>query len=192
MEFISRIFTSSGIVARLWKMIGYDLQLHLRYRNSTQWNKETEIKYCSYTKMFLRYKGARKVSFTACHSGKLYLACTSPRVLSTSLKKNIDEQDWLQFFCNLNSPQKTTCRSGKLRTEFTSPITKSASPRLPDTTFFARWLPMNFTGSHTENESNFPWQNNLILQKMVSGVDKVVNFKDFSRPNKEIKYFSRT
>ena len=32
----------------------------------------------------------------------------------------------------------------------------------------------------------------LILQKIVSGIDKVVNFKDFSRPNKEIKYFSRT
>ena len=35
-------------------------------------------------------------------------------------------------------------------------------------------------------------QNNLILQKRVVGVDKTVNFKDFSRPNKEIKYFSRT
>ena len=32
----------------------------------------------------------------------------------------------------------------------------------------------------------------LVLQKIVSGIDKVVNFKDFSRPNKEIKYFSRT
>ena len=39
---------------RLCKMTGYDLQLHLRYRNSI-WNKETEIIYCSYTKMFLRY-----------------------------------------------------------------------------------------------------------------------------------------
>ena len=32
-------------------MTGYDLQLHLRYRNSI-WNKETETKYCSCTKMF--------------------------------------------------------------------------------------------------------------------------------------------
>ena len=31
----------------------------------------------------------------------------------------------------------------------------------------------------------------LVLQKIVSGVDKVVNFKRFSRPYKEIKYFSR-
>ena len=51
---------------------------------------------------------------------------------------------------------------------------------------------MSFTGSYTEDEPNFRWQNNLILQKMVAGVDKVVNFKYFSRPNKEIKYFSRT
>ena len=29
-------------------------------------------------------------------------------------------------------------------------------------------------------------------RRKVSGVDKVVNFKDFSRRNKEIKYFSRT
>ena len=37
---------------------------------------------------------------------------------------------------------------------------------------------------------NFPRQNNLILQKKVSGIDKVLNFKDFLRPNKQIKYFS--
>ena len=53
-------------------------------------------------------------------------------------------------------------------------------------------LPVSFTGSYTEDEPNFPWQNNLILQKMMSGIDKVVNFKDFLRPNKEIKYFSRS
>ena len=51
---------------------------------------------------------------------------------------------------------------------------------------------VSFTGSYTEDEPNFPRQNNLILQKKVSGADKVVNFKNFSRPNKEIKYFSRT
>ena len=51
---------------------------------------------------------------------------------------------------------------------------------------------MSFTGSYTKDEPNFPWQNNLILQKKVSGIEKVVNFKDFSRPYKEIKYFSRT
>ena len=29
------------------------------------------------------------------------------------------------------------------------------------------------------------------MQKKKKKLDKVVNFKDFSRPNKEIKYFSR-
>ena len=53
-------------------------------------------------------------------------------------------------------------------------------------------LSLSFTGSYTEEEPNFPWKNDLILQKKVSGVDKVVNFKGFSRPNKKIKYFSRT
>ena len=33
-----------------------------------------------------------------------------------------------------------TCPSGKLRTEFTSPIGKSTGPGLSDTTFFACWL----------------------------------------------------
>ena len=41
-------------------------------------------------------------------------------------------------------------------------------------------LPMSFTGSYTKDEPNFP-------QKKVSGVDKVVYFKDLSRPNIEIK-----
>ena len=49
-------------------------------------------------------------------------------------------------------------------------------------------LPVSFTGSYSEDEPNFPWQNNLILQKKVLGVNKVVNFKDISRPSEEIKY----
>ena len=40
-------------------------------------------------------------------------------------------------------------------------------------------LPVSFTGSYALDEPNFPWQNNLILQKKLFGVDKVVNFKDF-------------
>ena len=35
---------------RQFAVTGYDLKLHLRYRNSI-WNKETEIKYCLCTKM---------------------------------------------------------------------------------------------------------------------------------------------
>ena len=39
--------------------------------------------------------------------------------------------------------------------------------------------------------AKFPRQNNHILQKMMAGVEKEVNFKDVSRPNKEMKYFSK-
>ena len=44
-----------------------------------------------------------------------------------------------QFLRNLNSSKNFTCPSGKLlRTGFTSPMAKSTSPGLSDTTFFAR------------------------------------------------------
>ena len=43
-----------------------------------------------------------------------------------------------QFFCYSNSSKNITSQSGKIKTEFTSPIAKSTSPRLSDTTFFAR------------------------------------------------------
>ena len=48
-------------------------------------------------------------------------------------------------------------------------------------------LPVNFIGSYTQDEPNLPWQNNLILQKKMSDVDKVVNFEDFLRPIKEVR-----
>ena len=53
-------------------------------------------------------------------------------------------------------------------------------------------FPVSCTSSYTDNEPTFPQQKNLILQKIVSGVDKVMNFKDFLRPNREIEYFSKT
>ena len=41
-------------------------------------------------------------------------------------------------------------------------------------------LPMSFTGSCPEDEPNFPWQeNDLTVQKIVAGIDKVVTYKDF-------------
>ena len=43
-------------------------------------------------------------------------------------------------------------------------------------------LPVSFTGSYTEDEPTYHQQkNDLNLQKIVSGVDKVVNFKDFDQ-----------
>ena len=55
-------------------------------------------------------------------------------------KKSFDEQDWLQFFYDLNFPENFAFPSGNLKTEFTNPIAKSTSPGLLETTFFARWF----------------------------------------------------
>ena len=54
-----------------------------------------------------------------------------------------------QFFCYSNSSKSSTCPSGKLKTEFTSSIAKSTSPRLSDTTFFACWWSVVFLKKHT-------------------------------------------
>ena len=63
-----------------------------------------------------------------------------------------------QFFCKLNSSKYFTCPSGKLRTEFTSPIAKSTSCELSDTTFFAHCFL-----DHTSNR--FRRSPNLIFLK---------------------------
>ena len=44
-----------------------------------------------------------------------------------------------QYFVILILRKIFACPSGKLSTEFTSPIAKSTSPRLSDMTFFAHW-----------------------------------------------------
>ena len=53
-------------------------------------------------------------------------------------------------------------------------------------------LPLSFMVLKPRMSQIFLDKKNLILQKIVSSMDSVVNFKDFSRPYKEIKYFSRT
>ena len=58
-----------------------------------------------------------------------------------------------RFVCYSNSSKKITCPLGKLKTEFTSPIEKSTSPGLSDTTFFAGWLPAAFTANQSDNET---------------------------------------
>ena len=93
----------------------------------------------------LVFQGAKKIIFTACHSGKLKLAFTSPDVISTSPKNFL-------FFCYSNSSENITCPSGKLSTEFTSRIAKSTSPGLSDTTFFARCIR---SGLSTEGNLRF-------------------------------------
>ena len=77
-------------------------------------------------------QGAKKVISTACHSGKLNLADASPNIISTSPKNALMRTLISQFFCNLKSPKTFICPSGKLITEFTSPIAKFTSPGLSD------------------------------------------------------------
>ena len=93
---------------------------------------------CKQLKCYNMLQGAKKVIFTACHSGKLKLTFTSPNVISTSPKNVLMSRLISQFFCNLYSSKNFTCPSGKLITEFPSPIAKSSSPGLSDTTLFAR------------------------------------------------------
>ena len=57
---------------------------------------------------------------------------------------------WIsRFFCNLNSSKNFTCLSGKLITEFASPIAKFTSPGLSDITFFARCNPSTQDSQNT-------------------------------------------
>ena len=88
-------------------------------------------------------QGAKKISITTCHLGKLKLTFTSPNIISTSPKNVLISRRISQFFCNLNSSKIFTCMSGKLITEFTNPIAKFTSPGLSDTTFFSRCLLSN-------------------------------------------------
>ena len=98
--------------------------------------------------VMIMVQGTKKVIFRACHLGKLKLTFTSPNIISTSPKNVLMSRLISQFFCNLNCSKKFTCPSGKLITEFTSPIAKSTSPTLSDTTFFAR------CGGSGNNDSN--------------------------------------
>lgn len=68
--------------------------------------------------------GCKEVSFTASHSASCSQHYSSRKVISTSPQKDFG----VQFFCNLNSSKNFTCPSGKLRTEFDSPIAKSTTP----------------------------------------------------------------
>ena len=54
-------------------------------------------------------------------------------------------------------------------------------------------LPVSFTGSCTQRMSLILLDKIIrVISQKKEGVSKVVNFNDFSRPNKDIKYFLRT
>ena len=82
-------------------------------------------------------QGANKVSFTACQSGKLQLARTSPQVISTSPQTLFDQQNWLQSFCNLNFPKKQHFPVRKVKDKNHQPDSKIHYPGISNMTFFA-------------------------------------------------------
>ena len=57
-----------------------------------------------------KHQGAKKIIFTACHSGKLKLTFTSPNIISTSPKKVLMSRLISQFFCNLKSSKTSFAR----------------------------------------------------------------------------------
>ena len=83
-------------------------------------------------------QGAKKIIFTACHSGKLKLAFTSPDVILTRPKNFLTSRIDFTVLLLFEFLKNITYPSGKLKTEFTSSIAKSTGPGLSDTTFFAR------------------------------------------------------
>ena len=60
-------------------------------------------------------QGAKKVIFTACHSGKLKLTFTSPNFISTSPKNVSMSRLISQFFCKLNSSKKIHLPIGQVK-----------------------------------------------------------------------------
>ena len=63
-----------------------------------------------------------------------------------------------------------TCASGKLKTEFTSPIAKSTSPELSDTTFFAHCHNHHNINNNDNDDDNVDVSRispNLIIQLYV-------------------------
>ena len=98
-----------------------------------------------------RTQGAKKIIFIACHSGKL----TNPHVISTSPKSFLMNRIDFTVLLLFEFLKKHHLPDGKLKTEFTSPITKSTSPGLLNTAFFACWRTDVHWCLGTEHELKF-------------------------------------
>ena len=73
----------------------------------------------------LAFQGAKKVSFTACHSGKLQLAFTSPKVIFTRpMMARVDNK----FYCDQNS-LKIYLPDGQVKNRIHQPNSKIHQPR---------------------------------------------------------------
>ena len=66
-------------------------------------------------------QGAKKIIFTACHSGKLKLAFTSPDVISTSPKSFLMSRIDFTVLLLFEFLEKHHLPVGQVKTEFTSP-----------------------------------------------------------------------
>ena len=84
-----------------------------------------------------RPTGCKGNHFYSLPCGKAEAAFTSPDVILTSPKNSLSSRIDFTVLCYSNSSKNITCALDKLKTELTSPITKSISPMLSDTTFFA-------------------------------------------------------
>ena len=87
---------------------------------------------------FTQTTDVKKIIFIACHSGKLKLAFTSPDIISTSPKSFFKSRIDFTVLVLFKFLKKHHLPIGQVKTEFTSPIAKSTSPRLSDPTFFSR------------------------------------------------------
>lgn len=80
-----------------------------------------------------------RCSLSGCKFGQVPASIISPTIISTKPKKIFEQQDWLQFSCNLNSPKASlSCRTNN--EQFTSLIAKATNPGLLNTTFFSHCL----------------------------------------------------
>ena len=139
---ITIIFLRSGKIRELSKLAQEAHQrfysiLFAQSKETIQvWNSESSINKFQKEKY---YQSAKKIIFTACHLRKLKLAFTIAQTSFQLAPKAFCRAELIShFFCYSNSSKNITCLAGKLKTDFTSPIGKSTSPGLSDTTFFAR------------------------------------------------------
>ena len=73
-------------------------------------------------------QGAKKVTFTACHLGKLKLTFTSPNIISTSPKNVLMSRLISQFLFNLDSSKTSLARRASYN-RIHQPDSKTHQPR---------------------------------------------------------------
>ena len=85
-------------------------------------------------------QGAKKITFTACHSGKLMLAFTSPDVISTSSKNFLTSRIDFTVLLLFEFLKKHHLPVGQVKNRIHYSNSKIHQPGLSDSTFFAHWI----------------------------------------------------